>query len=193
MKNIVKLVGNLNRARSAKVPLLIIVIVTAIGFTMLTCVSMPEGSIESTLKPDASSAIIYFLQPSVLTGGGDLTIWDGENPVSNMYAGLYRNVSYRAMPGTHYFLGKRFNWSNAKIEVRANNIYYIRLNWAPNPIPYANNMIILEIMSQKDGLEQYQKNDKTITFTEEWRKDFKNKMSKEDLAELRKNLSEARK
>ena len=41
MKNIPKLFGNLNRARSAKVPLLIIALVAIIGFSMVSCEDDP--------------------------------------------------------------------------------------------------------------------------------------------------------
>ena len=37
MKNVFKLFGNLNRARSAKVPLLIIALAVVIGFTIVAC------------------------------------------------------------------------------------------------------------------------------------------------------------
>jgi hypothetical protein len=164
-----------------------------IGFTMLACASMPTGAEESTLTTDASNAVVYFLQPTMRSGSGDIAIWDGETPVGKMNGGLYMNVAYRAKPGTHYFLANRFNWSNAKVEIRANTAYYISLNWAPNPIPFANDFVILEVMSQEDGLEQFQKNEKTIAFTEDWRKEFKSSLSQEDLAEMRENLNTAKK
>jgi hypothetical protein len=44
MKNFVKLFGNLNQARSAKVPLLIIAFVAIIGFTMAACSKSGGGS-----------------------------------------------------------------------------------------------------------------------------------------------------
>jgi len=37
MKNVFKVLGNLNRARRAKVPLLIIALVAVIGFSMVSC------------------------------------------------------------------------------------------------------------------------------------------------------------
>ena len=168
-------------------------LVAAAGFTMLACASMPKGAEESTLAPDASNAVVYFIQPSLTSSGGEIAIWDGENPVGEIDARLYVNVAYRAKPGTHYFLANRFNWSNAKVEIRANNVYYIRLNWAPNPIPFANPFVILEVMSQEDGLEQSQKNDKTIAFTEDWRNEYKSSLSEEDLAEMRESLNAAKK
>ena len=180
MKNLVKLVG-------------IITLVVVIGFTMLACASTPEGAEESTLTPDASSAVVYFLQPSVMSGGGEIAIWDGENPVGKIKGGLYMNVAYKARPGNHYFMANRFNWSNVKVEIRANNVYYIKLNWAPNPIPFANAFVILELMTQEDGLEQFRKNEKTITFTDSWREKFKSSLSEKDLAEMRENLNAARK
>jgi hypothetical protein len=180
MKNLVKLFG-------------IITLVVVIGFAMLACASTPEGAEELTLTPDASSAVVYFLQPSVMSGGGEIAIWDGENPVGKIKGGLYRNVAYRAKPGIHYFMANRFNWSNVKVEIRANNVYYIKLNWAPNPIPFSNAFVILELMTQKDGLEQFRKNEKTITFTDSWREKFKSSLSEKNLAEMRENLNAARK
>ena len=180
MKNTIRLLG-------------ITTIVAVIGFTMLACASIPKGAEESTLAPDASSAVVYFLQPTMRSGGGDIVIWDGENPVGKIDGGLYVNVAYRAKPGTHYFLANRFNWSNAKVDIRANNVYYIRLNWAPNPIPYANPFVILEVMKQSEGLEQFQKNEKTIAFTDAWRQEFKGGLSQKDLAEVRENLNAAKK
>jgi len=179
MKNLVKLVG-------------IIALAGVIGFAMLACTSIPKGAEESTLTRDASSAVVYFLQSSVMSGGGEITIWDGENPVGKIKGGLYRNVAYRARPGTHYFMANRFNWSNVKVEIRANNVYYIRLNWAPNPIPFANPFVILELMTQANGLEQFRKNEKTISFTDAWRKEFLSSLSKDDLAKMRENLRAAR-
>jgi len=173
--------------------LLAIAISAVIGFTMLACVSMPKGAEESTLTPDASNAVVYFLQPTMMSGGGEITIWDGENPVGKIDGRLYMNVAYRAKPGTHYFMANRFNWSSVRVQIRANNVYYIRLNWAPNPVPFADVFVILESMAQKDGLEQFKKNEKTIAFTEDWRKEFKNSLSQKDLAELRENLNAARK
>jgi len=180
MKNTIRLLG-------------IIALVAVIGFTMLACASMPQGAEESTLTPDASSAVVYFIQPSVTSGGGEIVIWDGENPVGKIDGRLYVNVAYRAKPGTHYFLANRFNWGNAKVEVKANTVYYLRLNWAPNPIPYANPFVILEALPQEDGLEQFKKNDKTIVFTEDWRKEFTGSLSQKDLAEVRENLNAAKK
>ena len=180
MKNLVKLLS-------------IIALVTVIGFTMLACASTPKGSETSTLTPDASSAIVYFLQPSRMHGGGDIVIWDGENPVGKIAGGLYRNVAYRARPGTHYFMAKRFNWSNARVEVRANTVYYIRLNWAPNPIPFSRSpFVILEVMTQEDGAAQFKRNEKTITFTDAWREDFKGSLSQAALDDMRNNLNAAR-
>jgi len=43
-------------------------------------------------------------------------------------------------------------------------------------------------MTQKEGQEQFKKNEKTIAFTDEWRTKFKSGLSKEDLAEMRENL-----
>jgi len=180
MKNMVKLAG-------------IIALAGVIGFAMLACASVPKGAEESTLTRDASSAVVYFLQPSVMSGGGEITIWDGENPVGKIKGGLYRNVAYRARPGTHYFMANRFNWSNVKVEIRANNVYYIKLNWAPNPIPFSNAFVKLELMTQADGLELFKKNEKTIAFTDAWRKEFISNLSKDDLAEMQKNLTAARK
>jgi hypothetical protein len=180
MKNLVKLVG-------------IITLVVVIGFAMLACASTPEGAEELTLTPDASSAVVYFLQPSVTSGGGEITIWDGENPVGKINGGLYMNVAYRVTPGTHYFMANRFNWSNVKVEIRANNVYYIRLNWAPNPIPFANAFVILDLLTQEDGLAQFKKNEKAITFTDSWRETFISSLSEKDLAEVRENLNEAKK
>jgi hypothetical protein len=180
MKNLVKLVG-------------IITLVVVIGFAMLACASTPEGAEESTLTPNASSAVVYFLQPSVMSGGGDITIWDGENPVGKIKGGLYRNVAYSVKPGIHYFMANRFNWSNVKVEIRANNVYYIRLNWAPNPIPFTNAFVILDLMTKDDGLEQFKKNEKTITFPDSWRKNFISNLSEKDLAEMRENLKDAKK
>ena len=180
------------RLRFLARPLVCIALAAVIGFTMLACASIPKGAEESTLTPDASSAVVYFLQPSMMSGG-DIVIWDGENPVGKINGAWYRNVAYSAKPGTHYFMANRFNWSSVKVEIRANNIYYIKLNWAPNPIPFANDFVILDLLTQNDGLEQFKKNEKTIAFTENWRRDFKNSLSREDLAELRENLSAARK
>jgi hypothetical protein len=180
MKNLVKLVG-------------IITFVVVIGFAMLACASVPEGAEESTLTPDATSAVVYFLQPAVSDGSGQITIWDGENPVGKIHGGLYRNVAYRAKPGIHYFMANRFNWSNVKVEIRANNVYYIKLNWAPNPIPFANAFVNLDLMTKEDGLEQFKKNESTITFTDSWRENFKSSLSEKDLAEVRENLNDARK
>jgi len=162
-----------------------------IGFTMLACASIPKGAEESTLTPDASSAVVYFLQPSIMSGG-DIVIWDGENPVGKINGAWYRNVAYSAKPGTHYFMANRFNWSSVKVEIKADDVYYIKLNWAPNPIPFADDFVILDSMTQEDGLEQFNKNEKTIAFTEDWRKEFINSLSKEDLAEMRKNLDDAK-
>jgi hypothetical protein len=162
-------------------------------FTMLACASVPKGAEESKLTPNASSAVVYFLQPYWMSSSGDITIWDGENPVGKIKGGLYRNVAYRAAPGTHYFLASRFNWSSVRVDIRANNVYYIKLGWAPNPIPFANAFAILELMTQKDGLEQFQKNEKTITFSEDWRKEFKSKLSEKEIADMRDALREARK
>ena len=170
-----------------------IVLSAVIGFTMLSCVSIPEGAEESTLTPDASNALVYFLQPTMMSGGGDIVIWDGENPVGKINGALYMNVAYRVRPGTHYFMANRFNWSSVKVEIRANNIYYIKLNWAPNPIPFANDFVILDLLTQNDGLEQFKKNEKTIAFTDDWRKGFISSLSKEDLAEMSKNLDDAKK
>ena len=164
-----------------------------IGFAMLACASTPKGAEKSTLTPDASNAVVYFLQPTMMSGGGEIVIWDGENPVGKIDGRLYMNVAYRARPGTHYFMANRFNWSNVKVEIRANNVYYIKLNWAPNPIPYANPFVNLELMTQRNGLEQFKKNEKTIAFTEDWRKEFKNSLSQRDLAKMRENLNNARK
>ena len=173
--------------------LCVIALAAVIGFTMLACTSLPEGAEESTLTPDASNAVVYFLQPRLRSGAGDIVIWDGETPVGKMDGGLYMNVAYKAKPGTHYFLANRFNWSNAKVDIRANNVYYISLNWAPNPIPFSSSFIILEVMTQKDGIEQFQNNEETIAFTDEWRNEYKSSLSEKDLAELRENLSAARK
>ena len=179
MRKLVKLAG-------------IIALATVIGFAMLACASTPKGAEESTLTPDASSAVVYFLQPSVMSGGGDIAIWDGENPVGKISGGLYRNVAYRARPGIHYFMANRFNWSNVKVDIRANNVYYIKLNWAPNPIPFTNAYVILDLMTRNDGLEQFKKNEKTIAFTDDWRKEYKSNLSEKDLAEMRENLRAAR-
>jgi hypothetical protein len=170
-----------------------IIALAVIGFTMLACASVPPGAEESTLVPDASNAVVYFLQPTIMGGGGEIAIWDGETPVGKIKGGLYRNVAYKVRPGTHYFMANRFNWSHVKVDARANNTYYIKLNWAPNPIPFANVFVILDLMTQNDGLEQFKKNEKTIAFTEDWRKEYKNSLSPEDLAEVRKNLADARK
>jgi hypothetical protein len=170
-----------------------IAIAAVIGFTMLACASIPKGAEESTLAPDASNAVVYFLQPAMSSGGGEITIWDGENPVGKIKSSLYMNVAYKARPGTHYFMANRFNWSSTRVQIRANNSYYIRLNWAPNPIPYANPIIILEVMKQNEGLEQFQKNEKTIVFTDDWRQEFKGGLSQKDLAEVREKLNAAKK
>jgi len=196
MKNLFKFLATQSRSLLSAFcarPLVCIALATVIGFTMLACASTPKGAKETTLTPDASNAVVYFLQPSMRSGGGEIVIWDGENPVGKIKGALYRNVAYRVKPGTHYFMANRFNWSNVKVEIRANNVYYIRLNWAPNPIPYANPFVVLQLMSQKDGLEQFKKNEKTIAFTDDWRKEFKNSLSQKDLAEMRKNLNAAKK
>lgn len=169
------------------------VITVIILFSMAGCASIPEGAEEGTLAPDASSAVICFLQPTMMSGSGDITMWDGETPIGKIKGGLYMNVSYRAKPGVHYFLANRFNWSDAKIDVKANNVYFIKLNWAPNPIPYVNDFVILEVMSKDEGQEQFEKNDKTIVFSDDWRNSFKSSLSQEELAELRKNLDDAKK
>ena len=178
MKKLVKLAG-------------IIVLVAVIGFTT-ACASIPKGAEESDLAPDASSAVIYFLQPTWMSSGGDIIIWDGENPVGKIPGGLYMNVAYKARPGTHYFMAKRFNWSSVRVDVSANNVYYINLGWAPNPIPFSNAFVILDVMTQADGLEQFNKNEKTIVFTEAWREEFKSSLSEAALAEMRENLNAAR-
>jgi len=180
MKNLLKLAG-------------IIALAGVIGFAMLACASIPKGAEEVTLTPNASSAVVYFLQPSVMSGWGDITIWDGDIPVGKINGGLYKNIAYRAKPGTHYFMANRFNWSNVKVEIRANNVYYIKLNWAPNPIPYANAFVILDLMTKADGLEQFMKNEKAIAFTDDWRKEFMRNLSKDDLAKMQENLKAARK
>ena len=181
MKNLLKFLG-------------IVVLVSAIGFSMSSCASSPpRGSEVSTLAPDASSAVVYFLQPSRMHGGGDIIIWDGENPVGKIPGGLYRNVAYRARPGTHYFLANRFNWSHVRVDVRANNTYYIRLNWAPNPVPFARNaFVILEVMSQEDGLAQFNRNQRSIAFSDAWREEYKNSLSQAYLGQLNENIAAAR-
>jgi len=179
MKNVIKLLG-------------IIAFVAIIGFSMSACASMPEGAVESTLTPDASSAVVYFLQPAMPSGGGDIIIWDGENPVGKIKGSLYVNVAYKVKPGTHYFMANRFNWSKMKVEIRANNVYYIKLKWAPNPVPFSDVFVILELMTKADGQEQFKENEKTITFTDDWRKEFKSSLSEEEIADMRKNLNEAR-
>ncbi|GBU26506.1 hypothetical protein R84B8_00016 [Treponema sp. R8-4-B8] len=182
--------SNLLKLRSI---LAIIAITALIGFFMTACNSMPQGAEESKLAPDASSAVIYFIQPPVSSGAGDIVIWDGENPIGKIYGGLYRNVAYKAKPGTHYFMANRFNWSSLKLDVKANNAYYIKLNWTPNPIPYSNAFVILELLSRQEGQEMLKKNENNIAFTEDWRKEFKSSLSKDELAELRDNLNSARK
>jgi len=170
----------------------IIALAAVTGFTMLACVSMPKGAEESTLAPDASNAVVYFIQPPMRSGAGDITIWDGENPVGKINGALDMNVAYRVRPGTHYFLANRFNWSYVRVEIRANTSYYIRLNWAPNPIPFADEFIMMELLTPNDGAEQLKRNEKTIAFTEDWRTEYKGGLSEKDLAELRENLSDAR-
>jgi hypothetical protein len=187
MKKTLKLSGILIRRLCA------VTLAAVIGFLMTACASVPDGAEESTLTPDDSSAIVYFLQPSMLSGGGDIVIWDGESPVGKIYGGLNRNVACRAEPGAHCFMANRFNWSTVKVEIQANNVYYISLNWAPNPLPFTNAFVILELKTQKDGQEQFMKNEKTIAFTDDWRKEFINSLSKEDLAKMRESLNDAKK
>jgi predicted small secreted protein len=67
MKNIVKLFGNLNRARSAKFPLLIIAIVAVIGFSMAGCDTGdgpgggPSGVAQSVTYESEASDGVYVL------------------------------------------------------------------------------------------------------------------------------------
>jgi hypothetical protein len=48
-------------------------------------------------------------------------------------------------------------------------------------------------MTQKDGLEEFKKNEKVIAFSDDWRKEFKNGLTEKYLGEMRKNLAAARK
>jgi len=186
MKKVLKLFGTHSLRLCAAA------LAAAIGFSMAACASVPTGAEEATLTPDDSSAVVYFLQPNTRMGGGNIAIWDGENPVGEINGGLDRNIAYRAEPGTHYFMAKRFNWSKAEVEIQANNVYYISLNWAPNPLPFANAFVILELLTQNDGQQQFRKNGKTITFTDDWRNTYKSSLSKEDLAGMRETLNDTK-
>jgi len=190
IKTIQRIVENLAKAfrRQTKVPLVIISLVAVIGLSMASCSSMPAGAEKSTLTPDASSAVVYFLQPYWRYGSADLAIFDGENPVGKINSGLYRNVAYKAKPGTHVFIAKRFNWSKVRLEIKANNVYYIKLGWAPNPIPFSDGFVILEVLSQKIGQEEFKKNERSIAFTDAWRTKYKSSLPAKYLAELRENL-----
>jgi len=170
-----------------------IALAAVIGLSMAACASTPKGAEESEpLAPDGSSAVIYFLQPTFRDGKRDVHIWDSENPIGYMKASAWVSVAYRAKPGTHYLMVKRFNWSKVKLDVRANNTYYFLLDDITNPIPFQPNFIKLRQMTREEGQEEFQKRT-IITFSDNWRKEFKSGLSEEFMAEVRKELVEAKK
>jgi len=167
----------------------IIALAAVIGFSMTACASTSaEGAAESDLTPNASSAIVYFVQPTMRSASGDIIIWDGETPVGKIKGGFYGNVAYRARPGAHTFMSNRFNWSKVTVQVRANTVYYIKLDWAPNPVPFSNDFALLSVMTTAEGQELSKKNKKSLAFSDDWRAKFKSSLSPEYLAEMRKNL-----
>ena len=59
MKNFIKLLGNLNQARSAKVPLLIVALVAAIGFAFVSC-EEDQGEISGWATASLRGGVVEF-------------------------------------------------------------------------------------------------------------------------------------
>jgi len=164
-----------------------------VGFSMAACASTPKGAQESEpLAPDGSSGVIYFLQPTMRSGKADVHLWDSETPIGHIKGSAWVSVAYRVRPGTHYLMVKRFNWSKVKLDVRANNTYYFLLDDIINPIPFSKPFIKLQPMPREEGQQEFQKR-QIITFSDDWRKEFKSGLSEEFMAEVRAQVAEARK
>jgi len=189
MKRVCKLFGT----HSQRLFLTRILCVAAVIVSMAACAGTPKGAQESEpLAPNASSAVVYFLQPTMRSGQGDVYLWDSENPIAFIKGSAWVSVAYRVRPGTHYFMVKRFNWSAVKVDIRANNTYYYLLDDIINPIPFAKPFIKLRLMTQAEGQEEFQKR-KIVTFSEEWRKEYKSGLTEELMTEVRNELVEAKK
>jgi len=109
----------MQRVGSTMKTVLLLVVVT-LGAGCSSSVMQPA---EFTLRPDANSAVVNFLRPSILGINFKFGIWDRENFVGLLTARNY--VQYRAKPGSHFFMASAENWSGIKADLRAGKNYYI--------------------------------------------------------------------
>jgi hypothetical protein len=108
MKNLVKRIGNLNRARSAKVPLLIAAIVAVIGVTMAVCSTTGTAN---RGDPAPSNA------PATLTITG-LDNYAGNYIVARMSGNDKDNIVAAADIGTESYYAQGYPAIGGLIEMR---------------------------------------------------------------------------
>jgi len=161
-------------------------LVTALvlGMTVLgACSSTPPSE---PVLPDRQSAVVYFFGYK----SDKASVWDGTTPIGDFGEGSTTrgNIAWKTTPGEHYFLANTFNWAVIRANLQAGKTYYVRLQWIPNPIPFAKNFVAFSVMEQEEGEEWFNKS-RTTFFTDEWRAKY---AQGERLQEAREQLQAAR-
>jgi hypothetical protein len=99
MKNLIKLLGNLNRERSAKVYFLIVALVAVIGFSIIACDNGgdDDGS-EATPTPSGSGTFTLNNIPDIYNGQYAILYGDNEDLELMGYESINFNTEFFTLP-----------------------------------------------------------------------------------------------
>jgi hypothetical protein len=165
--------------------MLVTALITAfvLGMAVLgACSTTPPSE---PVLPDRQSAVVYFFGYK----SDKASVWDGTTPIGDFGEGASRgNIAWKTTPGEHYFMANTFNWAVIRANLQANKTYYVKLEWIPNPIPFAKNFVAFSVLEPEDGEDWFNKS-RTTSFTDEWRAKY---AQGERLQEAREQLQEAR-
>jgi len=158
------------------------ILAIALVFGMIVLGAKPPPEI---VKPDKNSSVVYFIGYK----SDKPVVWDGETPVADFAKGSRIGiVPWKTKPGDHYFMANAFTWVAVRARLKPNKTYYVKLDWIPNPIPFAKNIIVFRELDQEDGEKWVNKYQPSL-FTDEWRAKF---AQGETLKEAKEQLQKAR-
>jgi hypothetical protein len=119
------------------------------------CASMTMQKASLVSAPQANTALVTFVRPSIFMGDGvSVDIWDGERFVGVLGAGTL--VQYEAEPGEHLFLANAENWSYTTANLLPGRRYFVKANIFPG---FGFARVALGVASKTDSrIEEWQSN-----------------------------------
>jgi hypothetical protein len=123
-----------------------ILVLSAIG-----CATVVEQPVRQYAQPSDSDAVVYFFRSHQVFGVLSVfNIYEGEKKIGALKDSSY--FFHRATPGTHTYRATQWGETTITVDLKANNVYYIKAY----PSPSSGKALMLEIPSDEGAREVQQ-------------------------------------